>query len=67
MRGDLILLGLGILFGVICTIGFQKVFGPSTYDECLMASVKTWAPTEVNVANRICIRKFPFVREKTVQ
>lgn len=67
MRGDLILIGLGILLGTFSTIGYQKVFGPSTYDECLMATAKTWASQEFYVAERICSKKFPFIKEKTAQ
>ena len=67
MRGDLILVALGIFLGIFSTIGYQKVFGPSNYDECLLATVKKWAPMEVNVANSICSKKFPFVKEKAAQ
>lgn len=67
MREDLILVSLGILLGVFSVLGYQRISGPSNYDECLMASVKTWAPTEVNVANRICNKKFPFVKEQAAQ
>lgn len=67
MRGDLILLALGICLGVFSTIGYQKVSGPSSYDECMLAKTKGWSLAERMVVERVCLKQFPWVRGPDVQ
>ncbi len=67
MRGDLILLALGIFLGVFSTIGYQKVFGPSSYDECVLAKTKGWSLAERMVVERVCLKQFPWVNDAPIR